>query len=123
MVTMIQFKFFLRYLESDAYNKNHRANRIVVNEFGTMAFPDPCMSLYDKFSSWFKPGNTKDEMTDNCLVNVLQTKDHLLAMTETDVVRIVDPTTLETKPEKVILFRSGAVEYKQIYIFCIFICI
>lgn len=38
---------------------------------------------------------------DNCLVNVLQVKDQMVAMTETDEVRVVDPETLDTLGDKV----------------------
>lgn len=87
-------------MESDAYHLNHRANRIVVSEFGTLGVDDPCLSLFGKFSAWFLPRLSKVG-TDNCSVNVLQVKDELLAMTETNTVRIVDPVTLEIKSEKV----------------------
>lgn len=30
-----------RFLKSDTYNSNMTANRIVVSEMGTMAYPDP----------------------------------------------------------------------------------
>ncbi|XP_018009676.1 beta,beta-carotene 15,15'-dioxygenase isoform X2 [Hyalella azteca] len=93
-------KYISRYLESETYKLNHRANRIVVSEFGTAGVPDPCLSLFDKFSTYFKPALTQ-KRTDNCLVNVMQVKDELVAMTELSTVRVVDPNTLETKPELV----------------------
>ena len=100
--------FYYRYLESQAYTINHRANRIVISEFGTVGVPDPCLSLYEKFTTIFIP-TLRKRGTDNCFVNVLQVKDELLAMTEMNQVRIVDPATLNTKPEKVLFCSAPTV--------------
>ncbi|KAE9414445.1 hypothetical protein Angca_004438, partial [Angiostrongylus cantonensis] len=35
-----------RYLESDDYNENMRAQRIICTSFGTKTFPDPCKSIF-----------------------------------------------------------------------------
>ena len=43
-----------RFLQSETFKKNQSANRIVVGEFGTAAFPDPCRTIFDRFSSVFK---------------------------------------------------------------------
>merc|ERR1712002_609148 len=88
-----QATYTSRFLESDTYKKNMKEERIAVAEFGTAAYPDPCKTLFEKFTSWFEPPSV--DMTDNCLVNVLQAKDQLIAMTETDTVRIVDPSNLQ----------------------------
>lgn len=40
-----------RALESDTYKKNMAANRIIVSEFGTTGFPDPCKTLFQKYKS------------------------------------------------------------------------
>lgn len=37
-----------RFLKSDTYNANMAANRIVVSEMGTMAYPDPSKSFVSK---------------------------------------------------------------------------
>jgi len=37
-----------RFLRSDAYNSNMAANRIVVSEMGTMAYPDPSKNFIVK---------------------------------------------------------------------------
>ncbi|CAL4147026.1 unnamed protein product, partial [Meganyctiphanes norvegica] len=89
-----------RFLESDTYKKNMAAQRIIVTEFGTIPFSDPCASLYQRVSSWFFPPSGR-EMTDNCGVQVLQIKDELIAMSEVEAVRIVDPETLKTIGDKV----------------------
>ncbi|MPC85243.1 Beta,beta-carotene 15,15'-dioxygenase [Portunus trituberculatus] len=52
-------------------------------------------SLFHRFMTFFTP-LTKREMTDNCLVSVCHFGDELYAMTETNVMRRIDPETLET---------------------------
>lgn len=37
-----------RFLRSDTYNANMAANRIVVSEMGTMAYPDPSKNFIVK---------------------------------------------------------------------------
>lgn len=37
-----------RFLRGDTYNSNMTANRIVVSEMGTMAYPDPGKNLIVK---------------------------------------------------------------------------
>lgn len=37
-----------RFLESDTYKANMAANRIVVSEMGTMAYPDPSKNFIVK---------------------------------------------------------------------------
>ena len=90
-----------RHLDSETAALNNRANRIIVTEFGTVGVPDPCLSLYSRFTAWFAPA-LNGYSTDNCSVNVLQLKDQMLAMTEANTVRIINPETLETLPEKVL---------------------
>ncbi|KAK7073959.1 Beta,beta-carotene 9',10'-oxygenase [Halocaridina rubra] len=82
--------YISKFLESDAYEKNMKAQTIVVLGFGTAAFPDPCKTLFESFAMIFET----PEMGDNCLVNILQATDQLIAMTETDTVRIINPSNL-----------------------------
>ncbi|XP_067124559.1 carotenoid-cleaving dioxygenase, mitochondrial-like [Centruroides vittatus] len=81
-----------RFLHSDSYKKNMAAQRIVVSEFGTTAFPDPCKTLYQRISSIFSPG----EMTDNDLIHFTKYADDIYACTETKYIRKIDVKTLET---------------------------
>lgn len=46
----------------------------------------------------------KQDATDNCLVSVCHFGDELYALTETNMMRRVDPETLETVGEKVSFF-------------------
>ncbi|KAL1419599.1 hypothetical protein MTO96_005093 [Rhipicephalus appendiculatus] len=84
-----------RFLRSDAYARNLRANRIVVSEFGTVAHPDPCATVFERLSSYFSM-----DFTDNALVNVMPVGDEVYAMTETPHMTRVDPASLETLEKK-----------------------
>ncbi|NXR79049.1 BCDO2 oxygenase, partial [Pycnonotus jocosus] len=44
-----------RFLQSSSYLRNSQHNRIVASEFGTLAMPDPCKSLFGRFLSRFEP--------------------------------------------------------------------
>ncbi|XP_067132108.1 carotenoid-cleaving dioxygenase, mitochondrial-like [Centruroides vittatus] len=81
-----------RFLHSDSYKKNMAAQRIVVSEFGTTAFPDPCKTLYQRISSIFYPA----EMTDNDVVSFTKYADEVYACTESNFIRRIDVKTLET---------------------------
>ncbi|XP_064016058.1 beta,beta-carotene 15,15'-dioxygenase isoform X1 [Pogoniulus pusillus] len=83
-----------KYLRSDTYNCNVEANRIVVSEFGTMAYPDPCKNIFAKAFSYLS--HTIPEFTDNCLINIMKTGDDFYATSETNFIRKIDPQTLET---------------------------
>lgn len=84
-----------RFLRSDAYARNLRANRIVVSEFGTVAHPDPCATVFERLASYFSM-----DFTDNALVNVMPVGDEVYAMTETPHMTRVDPASLETLEKK-----------------------
>ncbi|CAL4069525.1 unnamed protein product, partial [Meganyctiphanes norvegica] len=101
-------RYSSRILESDTYEKNSRANRIVCNEFATVAYPDPCMTTMQKFMSRFQMPDI-DDITDNCAVNVGFYGDQLFAMTETNNMRRIDPDTLQSIGEKTTISKYVAV--------------
>lgn len=37
-----------KFLKSETYKKNCKSNRIVVSEFGTMVYPDPCKNIFSR---------------------------------------------------------------------------
>ncbi|XP_008063761.1 beta,beta-carotene 9',10'-oxygenase isoform X2 [Carlito syrichta] len=46
-----------KFLQSDTYQANSAQNRIVISEFGTLALPDPCKNVFERFMSKFElPG-------------------------------------------------------------------
>ncbi|NXC52299.1 BCDO2 oxygenase, partial [Aleadryas rufinucha] len=54
-----------RFLQSSSYLRNSQHNRIVASEFGTLAMPDPCKSVFGRFLSRFelprKRGSVKND--------------------------------------------------------------
>ncbi|KAG8184810.1 hypothetical protein JTE90_001507 [Oedothorax gibbosus] len=81
-----------KFLRSDTYKKNMKANRIVVSEFSTPGCPDPCKTIFQRFISLF----SLDELTDNDLVNVIMFGDEAYASSETNCIWKIDPETLES---------------------------
>nr|XP_060644458.1 beta,beta-carotene 15,15'-dioxygenase [Anolis sagrei ordinatus] len=83
-----------KYLRSDTYNCNIEANRIVVSEFGTMAYPDPCKNIFAKAFCYLS--HTIPEFTDNCLINIMRNGEDFYATSEVNFIRKINPQTLET---------------------------
>ncbi|XP_075695865.1 carotenoid-cleaving dioxygenase, mitochondrial-like [Rhinoderma darwinii] len=83
--------YLSKFLQSDSYTKNKSANRIVISEFGTVAMPDPCKSVFDRFMSKFKFTST-----DNCSVSYVLYKGDYYVSTETNFMHKVDPENLST---------------------------
>ncbi|RZF31954.1 hypothetical protein LSTR_LSTR012424 [Laodelphax striatellus] len=81
-----------KFLETNTYKKNKAAQRIVVTEFGTAGVPDPCKSIFDRFSVLFNPG----EMSDNAMISIYPFGDELYAFAETSVIHRIDAETLDT---------------------------
>uniref|UniRef100_A0AAY4EWK1 Uncharacterized protein n=1 Tax=Denticeps clupeoides TaxID=299321 RepID=A0AAY4EWK1_9TELE len=84
--------YFRRFLRTDAYVRAITENRIVITEFGTAAYPDPCKNIFSRFFTYFKGV----EVTDNCMVNVYPVGEDFYACTETNYLTKVDPDTLDT---------------------------
>lgn len=85
-----------KFLQSDTYKANSAGDRIVISEFGTLALPDPCKSIFERFMSRFEAPT----MTDNTSVNFVQYKGDYYMSTETNFMNKVDIETLE-RTEKV----------------------
>ncbi|XP_054269655.1 carotenoid isomerooxygenase-like isoform X2 [Macrosteles quadrilineatus] len=94
-----------RFLKSNTYIKNHAANRIVVNEFGTKAVPDPCQTIFKRVSALFDPG---EGLSDNGMISVYPFGDEFYCFTESPTIHRIDPTTLDTL-ERVNLSKHVAV--------------
>ncbi|XP_076969031.1 carotenoid-cleaving dioxygenase, mitochondrial isoform X7 [Tamandua tetradactyla] len=86
-----------KFLQSDTYKANRDQNRIVISEFGTLAFPDPCKNVFERFMSKFE----LPAITDNTNVNYVQYKGDYYVSTETNVMNKVDIRTLQ-KTEKLL---------------------
>uniref|UniRef100_A0AAR2JVF1 Beta-carotene oxygenase 1, like n=1 Tax=Pygocentrus nattereri TaxID=42514 RepID=A0AAR2JVF1_PYGNA len=83
-----------KFLKSETYKKNIAANRIVVTEFGTMAYPDPCKNIFSKAFTYLL--NTIPNFTDNNLVNIIRYGEDYYAASEINFINQVNPSTLET---------------------------
>uniref|UniRef100_A0A8C5H0D6 Beta,beta-carotene 15,15'-dioxygenase-like n=1 Tax=Gouania willdenowi TaxID=441366 RepID=A0A8C5H0D6_GOUWI len=84
-----------RFLRSDTYKANMAANRIVVSEMGTMAYPDPSKNFIFKAITFLN--HTVPDFTDNCGNNFIKYGNDYYATTETNYIRKIDPVTLETQ--------------------------
>lgn len=87
--------YMSRFLESDSYKMNKCENRIVASAFGTVAMPDPCKSIFQRFLSMFE----LPKATDNGNINFMRYKNDYYVSTETNMMHKVDPETLETKEQ------------------------
>ncbi|XP_008688286.1 succinate dehydrogenase [ubiquinone] cytochrome b small subunit, mitochondrial isoform X1 [Ursus maritimus] len=85
-----------KFLQSDTYKANSVNDRIVISEFGTLALPDPCKNVFERFMSKFE----LPAITDNTNVNYVRYKGDYYVSTETNFMNKVDIKTLE-KTEKV----------------------
>lgn len=43
------FAFMFRFIRTDAYVRAMTEKRIVITEFGTVAYPDPCKNIFSRF--------------------------------------------------------------------------
>lgn len=87
-----QVTYHRKFLRTDAYVRAMTEKRIVITEFGTAAYPDPCKNIFSRFFTYFQG----IEVTDNCLVNVYPVGEDFYACTETNYITKIDPDTLET---------------------------
>ncbi|XP_045135882.1 carotenoid isomerooxygenase-like isoform X1 [Portunus trituberculatus] len=94
-----------RFLQSRSYLRDTRAQRIVVNYFGTRAHPDPCKTILQNIASKF---SLEEHFTDNAQISLYPYGDSLYALTETPFIFRIDPDTLATH-EKVDLTRHIAI--------------
>lgn len=97
-------KYRNKFLRSEAYLRNTKANRIVVSDFGTREFPDPCKNILQRYMSYF----SLKKFTDNDAVSIYPVGDNLYASTESTLLRRIDPTNIDSK-ERVDLGKYVAV--------------
>ncbi|KAK4884041.1 hypothetical protein RN001_000312 [Aquatica leii] len=85
--------FQCRFLQSDAYKANTKANRIVFTDFGTSSTPDPCQTIFQRFFSIFE----KRIPCDNASISLYPFGDEIYSFAETPFMFKIDKDTLETK--------------------------
>lgn len=83
-----------KFLKSETFKKNTTANRIIVTEFGTLAYPDPCKSIFAKTFSYLL--NVIPDFTDNNLINIIKYGEDYYASSEVNYINQIDPLTLDT---------------------------
>uniref|UniRef100_A0A7N8XXG0 Retinal Mueller cells isomerohydrolase-like n=1 Tax=Mastacembelus armatus TaxID=205130 RepID=A0A7N8XXG0_9TELE len=87
-----QVTYYRKFIRTDAYVRAMTENRVVITEFGTAAYPDPCKNIFSRFFTYFRG----IEVTDNCLVNIYPIGEDFYAVTETTYITKIDPDSLET---------------------------
>ncbi|XP_069377639.1 beta,beta-carotene 15,15'-dioxygenase [Paralichthys olivaceus] len=83
-----------KFLKSDTYKRNIKADRIVVSEFGTMIYPDPCKNIFSR--AFTHLCNVMPDFTDNNLINIIRYGQDYYASSEVNYMNQIDPVTLET---------------------------
>ncbi|XP_017290035.1 beta-carotene oxygenase 1, like [Kryptolebias marmoratus] len=83
-----------KYLKSNTYKRNIKADKIVVSEFGTMVYPDPCKNIFSRAMTHFR--NIIPDFTDNNLINIIRYGQDYYASSEVNYINQIDPDTLET---------------------------
>ncbi|XP_062834245.1 retinoid isomerohydrolase isoform X2 [Anolis carolinensis] len=84
--------YYRRFIRTDCYVRAITEKRIVITEFGTYAYPDPCKNIFSRFFTYFQGV----EVTDNALVNVYPVGEDFYACTETNFLTKINPDNLET---------------------------
>ncbi|XP_060888467.1 beta,beta-carotene 15,15'-dioxygenase [Labrus mixtus] len=83
-----------KFLKSNTYKRNVAADRIVVSEFGTMIYPDPCKNIFSR--AFTHLSNVIPDFTDNNLINIIRYGQDYYASSEVNYMNQIDPATLET---------------------------
>uniref|UniRef100_A0A667ZZN7 Beta-carotene oxygenase 1, like n=1 Tax=Myripristis murdjan TaxID=586833 RepID=A0A667ZZN7_9TELE len=83
-----------KFLKSDTYKRNIKANRIIVSEFGTMIYPDPCKNIFSR--AFTHLCNVIPDFTDNNLINIVRYGEDYYASSEVNYINQINPVTLET---------------------------
>ncbi|KAM3584931.1 uncharacterized protein V6R79_002897 [Siganus canaliculatus] len=83
-----------KFLKSETFKRNIKADRIVVSEFGTMIYPDPCKNIFAR--AFTHLSNIIPDFTDNNLINIIRYGQDYYASSEVNYMNQIDPVTLET---------------------------
>ncbi|TNM94091.1 hypothetical protein fugu_002267 [Takifugu bimaculatus] len=78
-----------KFLRSETYKKNCTSNRIVVSEFGTMVYPDPCKNIFSR--AFTHLCNAIPDFTDNNLINIIRYGKDYYASSEINYINQIDP--------------------------------
>ncbi|KAE8277149.1 Beta,beta-carotene 15,15'-dioxygenase [Larimichthys crocea] len=89
-----QVTYRSKFLKSETYKRNIKADRLVVTEFGTMIYPDPCKNIFSRVFTHLC--NIIPDFTDNNLINIIRYGQDYYASSEINYINQIDPATLET---------------------------
>lgn len=71
-----------RFIQSDSYQKNLAANRIVVTSYGTKTVSDPCQTIFQRVACTF----SEVPMNDNSNISIYPFGDEFFAFTECPII-------------------------------------
>lgn len=83
-----------KFLRSETFKRNVKADRIVVSEFGTMCYPDPCKNIFSR--AFTHLSNVIPDFTDNNLISIIRYGEDYYASSEVNYMNQIDPETLDT---------------------------
>ncbi|XP_077580698.1 beta,beta-carotene 15,15'-dioxygenase [Stigmatopora nigra] len=83
-----------KFLKSQTYKKNMKEGRIVVSEFGTMVYPDPCKNIFSRALTHLS--NVIPDFTDNNMINIIRYGQDYYASSEINYMTQIDPASLDT---------------------------
>lgn len=85
--------FECKYLNCQTWRTNRKHNRIIVPEFGTKGYPDPCKSLFNRFSNYFFMNNL---FNDNSQVGFWSLNNAAYAVGESPILSKINLANLST---------------------------
>ena len=88
-----QVTYFNKFVRSQSYTEGLKHGHVCMNEFGTVALPDPCKNIFSRYFSYY--WSDGDVVTDNPVVNIVEIKGKTYATSEIPVITQIDPSTLE----------------------------
>ncbi|MGH0115710.1 UNVERIFIED_CONTAM: hypothetical protein FKN15_046895 [Acipenser sinensis] len=95
-----------KYLRGDTYKCNMEANRIVVSEMGTMAYPDPCKNIFSNAKKKLCLKNLKVVCSIPCRSLLNPSYYHSFGMTDNYIIFIEQPFKLDILKMATAYFRG-----------------
>uniref|UniRef100_A0A8C6SI69 Retinoid isomerohydrolase n=1 Tax=Neogobius melanostomus TaxID=47308 RepID=A0A8C6SI69_9GOBI len=88
-----QVTYYRKFVKTDAYVRAITEKRVVITEFGTFAYPDPCKNIFSRYVFLLLQGRRGDGQLPGERLSV---GEDYYAVTETNYITKVDTDTLET---------------------------
>ena len=80
------------FLRTRSYVESEKRGCIALDNFATIAAPDPCKNIFERFFSYFFP---PEESTDNCNVHVVTIKGQPVACADIPRMWQIDPDNMK----------------------------